>query len=78
MKVIVPEKPVVDCNVRTCVKADGLGIEAADVKISVNPFDEIAGEEALPQGKAVAAREVIAVPVGTFVGSPSALASIDP
>lgn len=65
MKVIVPVKRVVDYNVKVRVKADGSGIETANVKMSMNPFDEIAVEEALRLREAGAAEEVIAVSVGT-------------
>ncbi|MCG5236622.1 electron transfer flavoprotein subunit beta/FixA family protein [Xanthobacter oligotrophicus] len=65
MKVIVPVKRVVDYNVKVRVKADGSGVETANVKMSMNPFDEIAVEEALRLREAGAAEEVIAVSVGT-------------
>jgi electron transfer flavoprotein beta subunit len=64
MKILVPVKRVVDYNVKIRVKADGSGVELANVKMSMNPFDEIAVEEAIrlkEQGKAT---EIIAVSVG--------------
>src|SRR4029450_4755354 len=47
MKVLVPVKRVVDFNVKVRVKPDGSGVDTANVKMSMNPFDEIAGEEAV-------------------------------
>ncbi len=47
MKILVPVKRVVDFNVKVRVKADGSGVELANVKMSMNPFDEIAVEEAI-------------------------------
>ena len=64
MKVIVPVKRVVDYNVKVRVKADGTGVETANVKMSMNPFDEIGVEEALRLKEAGAATEVIAVSCG--------------
>ncbi len=64
MKIIVPVKRVVDYNVKIRVKADGSGVELANVKMSMNPFDEIAVEEALRLKEAGKAEEVIAVSVG--------------
>ncbi|MCB1491495.1 MAG: electron transfer flavoprotein subunit beta/FixA family protein, partial [Rhodobiaceae bacterium] len=64
MKVIVPVKRVVDYNVKIRVKADGSGVELANVKMSMNPFDEIAVEEALRMREAGKVEEVIAVSVG--------------
>ncbi|MEM7428285.1 MAG: electron transfer flavoprotein subunit beta/FixA family protein [Pseudomonadota bacterium] len=64
MKIIVPVKRVVDYNVKIRVKADGSGVELANVKMSMNPFDEIAVEEALRIKEAGKAEEVIAVSVG--------------
>jgi electron transfer flavoprotein beta subunit len=64
MKIIVPVKRVVDYNVKIRVKADGSGVELANVKMSMNPFDEIAVEEALRLKEAGKADEVIAVSVG--------------
>ncbi len=64
MKVLVAVKRVVDYNVKIRVKADGSGVELANVKMSMNPFDEIAVEEALRLKEAGTATEVIAVSVG--------------
>jgi electron transfer flavoprotein beta subunit len=64
MKILVPVKRVVDYNVKIRVKGDGSGVELANVKMSMNPFDEIAVEEALhwrQQGKAT---EIVAVSIG--------------
>ena len=64
MKILVPIKRVVDYNVKVRVKADGTGVELANVKMSVNPFDEIAIEEAVRLKEAGTASEVIAVSIG--------------
>src|SRR3954451_4155198 len=64
MKVLVPVKRVVDYNVKIRVKADGTGVETANVKMSMNPFDEIAVEEAVRLKEAGAATEVIVVSLG--------------
>jgi len=64
MKVLVPVKRVVDYNVKVRVKSDGSGIELANVKMSMNPFDEIAVEEAMRLKEAGSATEVIAVSCG--------------
>ncbi|HZV53611.1 MAG TPA: electron transfer flavoprotein subunit beta/FixA family protein [Rhodocyclaceae bacterium] len=64
MKVIVPVKRVVDYNVKVRVKADGTGIELANVKMSMNPFDEIAVEEAVRLKEAGLATEVVAISCG--------------
>ncbi|QQP91627.1 electron transfer flavoprotein subunit beta/FixA family protein [Skermanella rosea] len=64
MKVLVPVKRVVDYNVKIRVKADGSGVETANVKMSMNPFDEIAVEEAVRLKESKAATEVIAVSLG--------------
>ena len=64
MKVLVPVKRVVDYNVKIRVKPDGSGVELANVKMSMNPFDEIAVEEALRIKEAGKADEVIAVSIG--------------
>src|SRR5918911_2502222 len=64
MKILVPVKRVVDYNVKIRVKPDGSGVELANVKMSMNPFDEIAVEEAIrlkEQGKAT---EIVAVSIG--------------
>ncbi|MBB3770839.1 electron transfer flavoprotein beta subunit [Angulomicrobium tetraedrale] len=64
MKILVPVKRVVDYNVKIRVKPDGSGVELANVKMSMNPFDEIAIEEALRLKEAGKATEVIAVSIG--------------
>jgi len=64
MKVLVPVKRVIDYNVKIRVKADGSGVELANVKMSMNPFDEIAVEEALRLKEAGKATEVVAVSIG--------------
>ena len=64
MKVMVPVKRVVDANVKVRVKADGTGIDLANVKMAVNPFCEIAIEEAVRLKEAGTADEVLAVAVG--------------
>ena len=64
MKILVPVKRVVDYNVKIRVKADGSGVELGGVKMSMNPFDEIAVEEALKLREAGRASEVIVVSIG--------------
>ena len=64
MKILVAVKRVVDYNVKVRVKADGTGVETANVKMSMNPFDEIAVEEAVRLKEAGVATEVVAVSVG--------------
>jgi electron transfer flavoprotein beta subunit len=64
MKIIVPVKRVIDYNVKPRVKPDGTGVDLANVKMSMNPFDEIAVEEALRLREKGVATEVIAVSVG--------------
>ncbi len=64
MKVLVAVKRVVDFNVKVRVKADNTGVETANVKMSMNPFDEIAVEEAVRMQEAGSASEVIAVSMG--------------
>src|ERR1700730_4491218 len=64
MKILVPVKRVVDFNVKVRVKADQSGVELANVKMSMNPFDEIAVEEALKLKEAGKATEVIVVSAG--------------
>jgi electron transfer flavoprotein beta subunit len=64
MKVLVPVKRVIDYNVKIRVKADGSGVELANVKMSMNPFDEIAVEEALRLKEAGKATEVVTVSIG--------------
>ncbi|MBN3724900.1 electron transfer flavoprotein subunit beta/FixA family protein [Burkholderia sp. Ac-20379] len=64
MKILVPVKRVVDYNVKVRVKSDGTGVDIANVKMSMNPFDEIAVEEAVRLKEAGVATEVIAVSIG--------------
>ncbi|MSQ70991.1 MAG: electron transfer flavoprotein subunit beta/FixA family protein [Betaproteobacteria bacterium] len=64
MKVLVPVKRVVDYNVKVRVKSDGTGVETANVKMSMNPFDEISLEEAMRLKEAGIVTEVIAVSCG--------------
>ena len=64
MKILVPVKRVVDFNVKVRVKADGTGVETANVKMSMNPFDEIAVEEAVRLKEAGIATEIVAVSCG--------------
>jgi electron transfer flavoprotein beta subunit len=64
MKILVPVKRVVDYNVKIRVKPDGSGVETANVKMSMNPFDEIAVEEAIRLKEAGAAKEIVAVSIG--------------
>ncbi len=65
MKILVAVKRVIDYNVKIRVKADQTGVETANVKMSMNPFDEIAVEEALRLREAGTASEVVAVTIGT-------------
>jgi len=64
MKVLVPIKRVVDFNVKIRVKTDGSGVDLANVKMAMNPFDEIAVEEAIRLREAGKAKEIIVVSVG--------------
>ncbi len=64
MKVLVPVKRVVDFNVKIRVKPDGSGVELANIKMSMNPFDEIAVEEAIRLKEAGKATEIVAVSIG--------------
>src|SRR5437016_13378360 len=64
MKILVPVKRVVDYNVKIRVKTDGSGVELANVKMSMNPFDEIAVEEALRLKEKGTASEVVCVSIG--------------
>ena len=64
MKILVPVKRVVDYNVKVCVKLDGTGVDIANVKMSMNPFDEIAVEEAVRLKEKGVVTEVIAVSCG--------------
>jgi len=65
MKVLVPVKRVVDYNVKVRVKSDGRGVETANVKMSMNPFDEIAVEEAVRLKEAGVASEIVVVSIGS-------------
>ena len=64
MKIVVPVKRVVDKDIKIRVKADGSGVELANVKMSMNPFDEIAVEEAIRLKEAGKATEIVAVSIG--------------
>ncbi len=64
MKILVPVKRVIDYNVKVRVKADGSGVDLANVKMSMNPFDEIAVEEAIRLKEAGTASEVVVVSIG--------------
>ena len=64
MKVLVPVKRVIDYNVKVRVKADGSGVDLANVKMSMNPFDEIAVEEAIRLKEKGLAEEVVVVSIG--------------
>ncbi|TKB29813.1 MAG: electron transfer flavoprotein subunit beta/FixA family protein, partial [Mesorhizobium sp.] len=64
MKILVPVKRVVDANVKVRVKADGSAVELANVKMAMNPFDEIAVEEAIRLKEAGKAEEIIVVSIG--------------
>src|SRR5712672_1918622 len=64
MKILVPVKRVVDYNVKIRVRADGTGVELANVKMSMNPFDEIALEEAIRLKEAGKATEIVAISIG--------------
>ena len=64
MKILVPVKRVIDYNVKPRVKADGTGVDLANVKMSMNPFDEIAVEEAIRLREKGAATEVLVVSIG--------------
>jgi electron transfer flavoprotein beta subunit len=64
MKILVPVKRVVDYNVKVRVKSDGSGVELANVKMSMNPFDEIAVEEAIRLKEAGKADEIVAASIG--------------
>jgi electron transfer flavoprotein beta subunit len=65
MKILVPVKRVVDYNVKVRVKSDGTGVETAGVKMSMNPFDEIAVEEAVRLKEKGVATEIVAVSLGS-------------
>jgi len=64
MKILVPVKRVIDYNVKVRVKADGSGVDLANVKMSMNPFDEIAVEEAIRLREAGKAEEIVVVSIG--------------
>src|SRR4028119_648797 len=64
MKLLVPVKRVIDYNVKPRIKADGTGVDLANVKMSMNPFDEIAVEEAIRLKEKGAATEIVAVAIG--------------
>ena len=64
MKILVPVKRVIDYNVKPRVKADGSGVDLANVKMSMNPFDEIAVEEAIRLKEQGVATEIVAVSIG--------------
>ena len=64
MKILVPVKRVIDYNVKARVRADGSGVDLANVKMSMNPFDEIAVEEAIRLKEKGAAGEVVVVSIG--------------
>ncbi|MFN4113472.1 MAG: electron transfer flavoprotein subunit beta/FixA family protein [Sphingomonadaceae bacterium] len=64
MKILVPVKRVIDYNVKPRVKADGTGVDLANVKMSMNPFDEIAVEEAIRLKEKGAATEIVVVSIG--------------
>src|ERR1700729_3989838 len=64
MKILVPVKRVVDYNIKIRLRADGSGVELANVKMSMNPFDEIAVEEAVRLKEKGTAQEVVAVTLG--------------
>src|ERR687883_1323734 len=64
MKLLVPIKRVIDFNVKPRVKADGTGVDLANVKMSMNPFDEIAVEEAIRLKERGVASEIVAVSIG--------------
>jgi electron transfer flavoprotein beta subunit len=69
MKILVPVKRVVDFNVKVRVKSDGSGVELANVKMSMNPFDEIAVEEAIRLKEAGKATEIVCVSIGAAQSS---------
>ena len=64
MKILVPVKRVIDYNVKVRVKGDGSGVDLANVKMSMNPFDEIAVEEAIRLKEKGVAEEIVAVSIG--------------
>ena len=76
MKILVPVKRVVDYNVKVRVKADGSGVDLANVKMSMNPFDEIAVEEAVRLKEAGVVTEVVAVSCGVAFAAAFVRASL--
>ena len=64
MKILVPVKRVIDYNVKVRVKPDGSGVDLSNIKMSMNPFDEIALEEAIRLKESGKAEEIIAVSIG--------------
>jgi electron transfer flavoprotein beta subunit len=64
MKILVPVKRVIDYNVKVRVKSDGSGVDLSNIKMSMNPFDEIALEEAIRMKEANKAEEIIAISIG--------------
>src|SRR3954465_4407684 len=64
MKLLVPVKRVIDFNVKPRVKADGTGVDLANVKMSMNPFDGVAGEEGIRLREKGVATEIVAVSIG--------------
>jgi len=64
MKILVPVKRVIDYNVKPRVKSDGSGVDLSNVKMSMNPFDEIAVEEAIRLKEAGSAEEIVAISIG--------------
>ena len=74
MKILVPVKRVIDYNVKPRVKMDGSGVDLANVKMSMNPFDEIAVEEAIRLKEKGVATEIVAVSIRIARSAPSARA----
>src|SRR6218665_782620 len=68
MKILVPVKRVIDYNVKVRVKSDGSGVELANVKMAMNPFDEIAVEEAIRLKEAGKVEEIVVVSIGPAQG----------
>ena len=64
MKILVPVKRVIDYNVKVRVKSDGSGVDLSNIKMSMNPFDEIALEKAIRMKEANKAEEIIAISIG--------------
>ena len=67
MKVLVPVKRVIDYNVKVRVKADGTGVDLANVKMSMNPFDEISVEQAIRMKEAGQVEEVVVVSILSLI-----------